>query len=417
MLAGISQCDPLNLIYFSWAAWEPLARRRYGALACALVKSSIISKALYLNVPLNLWARLKRPFSWAERARLRYLFPRREHGLYVYTPLHPLPFRFQKANARVACGLTKLVICLMRLRPFLLINNCPHVQNLDPALERAVLHFVDYDDDFEVVIPDDPSDRSVVEYIRAGVSRTLGSVDCVLAVNGTLAAKAKPFCPNVLIFRNAVNIEAFEAARESPALTPVEISGIAAPIIGYMSRDITGSRMDWALLKYLTEQRPDWSFVLVGDKKRDLPLDLETARNVHVVPAVPFAELPSYLRQFSVGIVPFANNAVSHGVDAVKIYDYLAAGIPVVTTPIECAKEFGELLSVAPSKEQFLLAVEQALANRTPRADAARIAYARSNSWNSRAREFADIANTLLASRNHSPLEIASSPARPVGNQ
>ena len=109
-------------------------------------------------------------------------------------------------------------------------------------------------------------------------------------------------------------------------------------------------------------QRSDWHFVLIGDA--DLSVDLGKYRsipNMHFLGRKRYEELPAYCRHFDVGFIPFKINELTRAVNPIKLREHLAAGLPVVSTPMPEVKPYKHLIETANSTEEFEAAGEECL--------------------------------------------------------
>jgi glycosyltransferase involved in cell wall biosynthesis len=122
-----------------------------------------------------------------------------------------------------------------------------------------------------------------------------------------------------------------------------------------------------------------------GDPRGDLAA-LAEAPNIHLVGGQPFAELPAWLGAADVGLIPYAANAYTAAVFPMKVYEYLAAGLPVVSTPLPSLAGV-EGIAFADTAAAFERTVECALGNDSPERRAARLALARAHSWERRMEE------------------------------
>ncbi|MFQ6060672.1 MAG: glycosyltransferase, partial [Thermoplasmata archaeon] len=120
--------------------------------------------------------------------------------------------------------------------------------------------------------------------------------------------------------------------------------------------------------------------------------------NIHFLGKRPYEQLPSYLRGIDVCIIPFEVNEITLSVDPIKIYEYLAAGKPVVSTFLPELQKFGDRVRIAKNREDFENQIREAL-----REDGAlvskRIDLARSNTWEERARRISQIIDELLIAK------------------
>ena len=115
--------------------------------------------------------------------------------------------------------------------------------------------------------------------------------------------------------------------------------------------------------------------------------------NVYLLGAKPVAELGDYIAAFSVGLIPFVKNDLTAGIYPLKINEYLALGLPVVSTRFADLSDFSAYIEVANDTAAFLQATKRALSGQAPADPNARRNFAAGNSWQGRAEE---LAATLL---------------------
>src|SRR5207248_11181812 len=125
---------------------------------------------------------------------------------------------------------------------------------------------------------------------------------------------------------------------------------------------VTGYKLDLGLCRELALRRPDWSFVFVGPVEGpDVPAALAGRPNVHLLGVKDQAELPAYLAHFAVSIIPYRRTPYTERINALKLYECLAAGRPVVATNLPCYASFAELVATAGDVDGFVSAIERAL--------------------------------------------------------
>ena len=140
----------------------------------------------------------------------------------------------------------------------------------------------------------------------------------------------------------------------------------------------------------LASRRPDWSLVLVGpvgegDPRGDVDA-LGGLPNVVFAGQRPFDELPAWVAAADVGLIPYRHNRYTASVFPMKVYEYLAAGLPVVSTRLPALRDL-EGPTFAEGVDEFEAAIEGALGANTAERRAARRELARSHSWESRIEE------------------------------
>lgn len=174
------------------------------------------------------------------------------------------------------------------------------------------------------------------------------------------------------------------------------------PIIGYIGA--IEQWFDYKLFYAVARLRPSYSFILIGafglakNVIGDQARWLESLPNVHLLGHKDYAEIPDYLADFDVCVIPFVVNEVTAATDPVKIYEYCSQGKPVVATPLPELQRLGSLVAIAGSAEEFASKVDEALANRDTAATAERIRFAQENTWRRRYEAFASEMGALFTS-------------------
>ena len=168
---------------------------------------------------------------------------------------------------------------------------------------------------------------------------------------------AHAFC-----FPSSIDAAHFRAAR-SPQQDPVDQAGIAHPRIGFFG--VVDERMDLDLLAALVAERPGWQFVMIGPVVKIDPASLPRQANIHWLGAKSYAELPRYLAGWDAGFMPFARNESTRFISPTKTPEFLAAGLPVVSTPItDVVRDWGEgrFVEIAADAAGFAVALDELLA-------------------------------------------------------
>lgn len=163
---------------------------------------------------------------------------------------------------------------------------------------------------------------------------------------------------NVHAFPSSIEAEHFAKARRA-SVDPSDQADIPHPRIGFFG--VIDERMDVALLGEIAALRPDWHFVMIGPVVKIDPAILPRSANIHWLGGKTYRELPSYLGHWDVGLMPFALNDATRFISPTKTPEFLAAGVPVVSTAIaDVVRPYGEkgLVEIAHSAHETIAKIE-----------------------------------------------------------
>ncbi|MDO6392246.1 glycosyltransferase family 1 protein [Pontibacter sp. BT731] len=167
--------------------------------------------------------------------------------------------------------------------------------------------------------------------------------------------------PQAHAFPSSIDKAHFAQAR-TPLPEPSDQANIPGPRIGFFG--VIDERMDLGLLEALATARPEWQLVMIGPVVKIDPATLPRHPNIHYLGGKSYKELPAYLSGWDVALLPFAINESTEFISPTKTPEYLAAGKPVVSTPIrDVVRPYGDagLVHIAGTPEAFIAAVEKAL--------------------------------------------------------
>ncbi len=189
----------------------------------------------------------------------------------------------------------------------------------------------------------------------------LVAADLVFTGGYSLYEAKKQRHPNIHPFPSSVDRAHFVQAR-GDLPPPAGQAGIPGPRLGFYG--VIDERMDLDLLAALADAHPEWAIVMVGPVVKIDPADLPQRPNLHYPGGCGYEELPAWLAGWDVALMPFAINEATKFISPTKTPEYLAAGRPVVSTPItDVIRHYGELEAVfiADGAGAFIEACEDAL--------------------------------------------------------
>jgi glycosyltransferase involved in cell wall biosynthesis len=360
----------------------------------------------------------------ARRLRRGLAPPRATDGLHVLSPL-VLPLHAHAAIRALNRRLLRAQVgraarALGMSRPILWAY-VPQAETLIEALdpELVVYHCVD----------DIAAQAGVdTESFRAAERRFAARADLVLASAPSLAERMRELSRNVLYAPNVADTELFAralcsrppaAGAPSPrasGVSPLDpsppdphraegagsdpdpaVAALPRPCIVFTGA-IVAKKLDVPLLAALARARPEWSFALVGpvgagDPGTDISA-LHGEPNVHLLGTRSYEQLPDVLRAADAGLIPYARNALTESIFPMKVYEYLAAGLPVVATPLPALADVVEI-ATAPDAEGIARLLEEALVSDSPTRRAERSRAAAAHSWDRRLEEIAEAIEAL----------------------
>jgi len=219
--------------------------------------------------------------------------------------------------------------------------------------------------------------------------KMLASADLTIVTSNFLADHAKATSRHVEIIRNAVEFEHFHAAYQPNKARPNK-----RPVIGYY-----GAIAEWFdadLVAAVATRFAHCEVQLIGSDTASVGVHLRKHYNVKLFGEKPYPELPRWLADFDVCLIPFKVNQLTLATNPVKVYEYLSAGKPVVSTDLPELQQFGDLVYRAARQADFLAQVGIALeeGNQPAAADLCRrrIDFVRQQTWERRALALAQAA-------------------------
>lgn len=283
--------------------------------------------------------------------------------------------------------------------PFVVLNEhlavCQDIHALD--LERPYVMwlthgpYVERLTDFQnSLVISDLADTTEEEFapFAEWEDRKIQAADIVFCASQIIYEAAAPKHPSVHLVRNAADDLHFSTTDpSSPALLPSEkdmrLCRTTEPVIGFWGA--VASWLDYPLIRMLATERPQYTFVFVGQISCGGPNTLTDLPNVHWLGDRDYEYLPRYASYFDAAIIPFEVRKVTKAANPVKMYEYMAAGLPVISTDLPEVR-MQKHVRIGRSPAQFLRHLDEALLHdRSPELISSRKDAARHESWASRA--------------------------------
>ena len=170
-----------------------------------------------------------------------------------------------------------------------------------------------------------------------------------------LIAQLRPTRPDTLLLPNAVTLEDWQQLPAAQLPADLVAARRAERVIVYYGA--LAEWFDWPLWIHAAKARPNWSFVLIGTAYDGdvaaVQARAAAAPNIHYLGPKRYDELPAYMQFVDVATIPFVLNAITHACSPVKLFEYMAAGKPIVTTAMREVLKYQSVL-VARSAEDFV---------------------------------------------------------------
>ncbi|WAT02403.1 glycosyltransferase [Rouxiella chamberiensis] len=191
-------------------------------------------------------------------------------------------------------------------------------------------------------------------------SALLKRASLVFTGGPSLYAAKKDRHPSVYCFPSSVDVVHFEQALDRTNEHPLQ-ENISHPRLGYYG--VIDERMDTALLAQLADAHPEWQIVCVGPVVKIDPASLPVRNNIHYLGQQPYQALPQFLAGWDVCLMPFMLNESTQFISPTKVLEYMAAALPVVSTPIkDVAEPYGDVVFIGKDAGSFIAHCERALA-------------------------------------------------------
>ena len=275
--------------------------------------------------------------------------------LFVYTPL-VIPFH----RSRLARRINRIILVhSLRIIQFLLKFRRPVLLVFSPSFHEVVGHLGESEAIYYCI--DELKgyrevDTAMMEDME---NHLLAKADCVVACSRELVEKKRSANPNVYYLPHGVDWALFRKTLDERRDPPDDIARLEKPIIGFYGF-LSEDWIDFELLNDMAAQHPEWSLALIGRTKQDLAGVLRHD-NIHFLGVKPFEQLPDYNRAFDVAIVPFVMNELTESSNPLKLFEYLASGLPVVSVNIPEVARYANVVKVARNRREFIRMTEEAL--------------------------------------------------------
>ncbi len=213
-------------------------------------------------------------------------------------------------------------------------------------------------------------------------AKLLMRADVVFTGGRKLFEAKSRYHDNCHFYGCGVDEEHFGQARQNSTQIPPQLAPLSKPVLGYFG--VVDERMDYELVAKLAEVNPEWSVVIVGPAVKVDAQSLPQRSNLHWLGQQAYADLPAFCKGFDVCMMPFALNEATEFINPTKALEYMATAKPIVSTAVaDVVRNFGSVVKIAQSADDFISLCRQALAAPEPETTQRGLQMVRENSWES----------------------------------
>lgn len=198
--------------------------------------------------------------------------------------------------------------------------------------------------------------------------------------------------PDTVVIPNGVDFELFQRARDEALAFPNDLFTVKNPIFGHIGA--LGEHLELSFVEQAAAAHPEWSFVFVGDcPDTESIRRLKQLKNIHLLGLKAQKQLPLYLCRFDVCVSLYKSSELSRDISPMKLYEYLASGKPIVSTPQPAQTlDYSDVVYIAGTAGEWTEACRKAFTERDAWKVRQRVSYAKASSWDARV---VDVEHTL----------------------
>ena len=248
---------------------------------------------------------------------------------------------------------------------------------------RVIYHCVDEYSAFAGV-PREALRRMEYELVRRA--------DLVLTSSESLCRERRRLNPCTYFVSHGVDVAHFSRTLDPGMTAPPDAADLKRPVVGFFG--LIAEWIDLELIREIARRRPDWNVLLIGKATVDTSI-LRGLPNVRLIGQKPYDSLPAYCRAFDVGIIPFRVDDLTTKANPLKLREYLAAGLPVVSSDLPEVRKYADVVRIAAGADGFIDAIEASLGERGEVAARTRIEAMKNESWEARVEEISELIESM----------------------
>lgn len=302
-------------------------------------------------------------------------------------PFHGVPF-LKTINKHLLVWQVKKIYKVNNLVDPVLWFVVPHVSYIVDEVKSKCRVYYCVDDYIEL-----PGvNKKLITYLDNKISTLC---DVLFVTSEPLYEKKKSYGDKVFLSKHGVDYEHFNAVISQDLETPDDVKDIKGPVIGFFG--LIEEWIDLDLIEYLAKKRKDLCFLFIGRTAVDVT-KLAELDNVRFIGSVDYEVLPAYSHVFDVGLIPVKTNELIRNFNPLKLREYLAMGLPVVSVYFPEIDEFDKYVYVSNEYDEFLEKIDIALNNNSIDNKNERASSVESSSWENRYKRVIDIVKKKINS-------------------
>ena len=326
-----------DLVCFSHLRWDWVYQRPQHLLK----RAASDRRVFYVEEPI------------CDNGSMRLEVRERDAGVKVVTPYLPEGLCSQIAKTAVMSEMIERFLDAQGIRDYVLWYYTPMAMEFTRQLKPSAVVY-DCMDELSAF-------KGAPEALKFHELELLKRADVVFTGGQSLYETKREKHRAVHSFPSSIDRDHFMQAR-TRGEDPDDQKRIAHPRLGFFG--VIDERFDTGLLDAVAAARPKWQFVMIGPVTKIDPAMLPQRINIHYLGAKSYEELPKYIAGWNVALLPFAINEATRYISPTKTPEYLAAGKPVVSTPItDVIRPYGQmgLVRIAGTQQEFISAIEDSL--------------------------------------------------------
>ena len=289
---------------------------------------------------------------------------KKQERIYVWSPV-PLPFRHLKIMSLLNRCLFEFNLARFSKK---LKMQAPLFWSYSPITMQYVSDFSKYSAVVYHCVDEIKEQPGMpTKFIEQEEQKFLSNADIVFVSSINLYKSRSKMHDNVIYYPNVVDYKHFSRSLNKKLKIPPDLQKIRekGKVIGFIGA-ISNYKVDFDLLKILSITLKDEQIVLIGKIGEGDPWtqidDLKKCNNIHFLGAKKYDDLPAYLKGFDIAIQPCRINQYTKSMFPMKFFEYLAAGVAVVSTSIPAIEEFAHFVTLA-DKNNFAFEISRLLKN------------------------------------------------------